>query len=154
MSVLLSFIAGVVGWFAIRFVFDPYREIADLRREAQEALIIYGNLSRDAPADERRIAADAFRRVGAALVARHVAAYPWVRRLCQAMRWDIHSAGVLLIGLGNLTQFDGYSMASISPPVANIRTCLRLPSPEKPPMIAALEANARAPASSDEPPLW
>jgi hypothetical protein len=123
----------------------------DLRREAQECLIYHGNLAKDAPAEERRAASDAFRRVGTGLVSRHIAtAYPWVRWCCARLCWDIHSAGYLLIGLGNSTQFEGYSLANLSPTVNLIRCCLKLPTPETPPMVQALVEHAGQPPS-DEP---
>src|SRR5215831_9623306 len=117
-------VLGVIGWFVTRFLFEPFKEVSDLRRETQEVLIIHGNLSKDAPPDERRSTSDAFRRVGAALVARHLAAWPWVTALFKFLGWDVHSAGEMLISIGNSTQFDGFSMASLSPPVTLIRECL------------------------------
>jgi len=124
---------------------DPVKEILEFRCEAQECLIVYGDLSKDAPTDERRMAAEAFRRVGAGLVSRYIAAYPWVRWYVR--RWDIHSAGAFLIGIANSTQFEGLSHANASPTVRLIRDCLRLPSLEQPPMIRALMESAATPRS-------
>jgi hypothetical protein len=76
MMAIMSLLLGAIGWVVVRLLFEPCREISELRREAQVMLIVYGNLSKDAPADERRAASEAFRRVGAGLVARHIAAYP------------------------------------------------------------------------------
>jgi hypothetical protein len=78
-SAIASVILGVIGWALAKLLFEPLKEIIDLRREAQECLLVYGDLSRDAPSDERHAAAQAFRRVGAGLVSRHLAAYRWVK---------------------------------------------------------------------------
>ena len=143
---------GAFGWFVTRLMFEPIREILDLRRETQECLIIHGNLAKDVPTEAyRRAASDAFRRIGAGLVSRHVAAYPWVRWWFVWRGYDIHSAGALLIGLGNSTQFEGYSLASLSPNVTLVRCCLKLPTPETPPMIGALLETAGAPGSTEGP---
>lgn len=75
---IATVLLGGLGWGIAYFLFEPLREIVDLRREAQECLIMHGNIAKDAPPDERRTAADAFRRVGAGLVSRHLTAYPWV----------------------------------------------------------------------------
>src|ERR1700730_7658125 len=138
-SALASILLGVFGWVIPKLLIEPGKEIFDLRREAQECMIVYGNLSPEAPADERRTAAEAFRRVGSGLVSRHTAAFRWVtwwyeRRL----HWDINSAGSLLIGLGNATQFEGFSCANLSSSVTRIRECLRLRTPEPPPVIRVL----------------
>jgi hypothetical protein len=146
-SAIASIVLGAIGWGCARFVFEPMKEIVDLRREAQECLIIHGNLAKDAPAEERRAASDTFRRIGAGLVSRHIAAYPWVPRCCTWLGWDIHSAGTLLISLGNSTQFEGYTLANLSPTVALIRRSLKLPTPETPPLIQALVENAGEPGS-------
>jgi hypothetical protein len=96
---------------------------------------------------DRRAASDAFRRIGAGLVSRYLAAaYPWVRWCCAFVGWDIHHAGALLISLGNSTQFEGYSLANLSPPVADIRRCLNLPAPN-PPMLQTLIERAGQPGS-------
>ena|SRR5271155_5334658 len=129
MSGIASIIFGVVGWWISKLLFEPFKEIVDLRREAQEYLIFYGNLSKDAPNDERRIASDAFRKVGAGLLARYLAAYPWVNWWCERVKWDIHSAGPLLIGIGNSTRFEGFSFVSLSQEAALVRACLRLKQP-------------------------
>jgi hypothetical protein len=146
-SALASIILGAVGWGVTRLLFEPMKEIVDLRREAQECLIIHGNLAKDASAEERRAASDAFRRIGAGLVSRHIAAYPWVRRCYTRFGYDIHSAGTLLISLGNSTQFEGYTLANLSPTVALIRRSLKLATPETPPLIQALVENAGEPGS-------
>lgn len=150
-AALASFFLGVVGWAFAKLLFEPLKEIIDLRRRVQECLIIHGNVSKDAPAEERYAAAAAYRHVGAGLASRHVAAYPWVKWVYETrLRWDIHSAGAFLINIGNATQKAGFSFANASPIVMLIRECLRLPSPEKPAMIRALEEHASQPAS-DEP---
>jgi hypothetical protein len=112
--------------------------------------IAYGDLPRDAPPDDRRNAAEAFRRIGAGLVSRYYAPYPWAIWTCGFVlrwwQWDIHSAGNLLISIGNGTQAAGFSWANSSPLVALIRQNLRLPSPEASAIERALEENAAKPA--------
>ncbi|MGA8548728.1 MAG: hypothetical protein WB678_00680 [Stellaceae bacterium] len=144
-AAIASIILGALGWGFARLVFEPMKEIVDLRREAQECLIIHGNLAKDAPAEDRRAASDTLRRIGAGFVSRHIAAHPWypcVRWCCTWLGWDIHSAGALLISLGNSTQFEGYSLANLSPTVAVIRCCLKLGTPETPPMVRTLVDHA------------
>src|SRR5271154_4363481 len=98
-SVLVIFL-GALGWWIGKFLFEPWKEIADLRRDVQECLIVYGNLDKDAPENERREAATTFCRLGAGLASRHSAAYPWVRWFCERiLRLDIYSAGSSLIGI-------------------------------------------------------
>jgi hypothetical protein len=146
-SAIASIILGVTGWIIARLLFEPVNEIVGLRRDAQEALIIHGNLTKDAPPEDRRAAADAFRRIGAGLASRYIAAYPWVRWFCvNCLRWDVYSAATMLVGLGDSTQFEGYSIANVSPIVPLIRTCLRLRTPEQPPTIRALMEHAARPA--------
>jgi hypothetical protein len=148
-SAILSILLGATGWGVTRLLFEPMKEIMDLRRETQECLIIHGNLSKDAPADERRAASDTFRRIGAGLVARHIAAWFWVRDCCSKwFRWDIHSAGLMLISLGNDIQFEGAIYSSDSPSVQLIRSGLGLATPPTPPMIQALWDHAGAPTHS------
>jgi hypothetical protein len=105
-SALASIVLGAVGWGVTRLLFEPMKEIVDLRREAQECVIVYGNLAKDAPAEERRAASDAFRRIGAGLVSRHIAGYPWVRGRCAWLGWDIHSAGTIggVSGVGSFRE--------------------------------------------------
>lgn len=59
---------------------------------------------KDAPAGDRRAAADEFRRIGAGLISRHYASYPWANctydYVLRWLEWDIHSVGNLLIGIG------------------------------------------------------
>jgi hypothetical protein len=146
-SAIASIFLGAAGWAAARLLFEPLKEIVDLRREAQECLIVFGNLAADAPAHDRRTAAEAFRRIGAGLVSRHIAAWPWVQWFCaRCLRWDIHSAGAMLVGIGNTTRDEGFSNANASAVVPLIRNCLRLPTPEQPPMIRELMAHAASPA--------
>jgi hypothetical protein len=146
-SALASIVLGAVGWGVTRLLFEPMKEIVDLRREAQECLIVHGNLGKEAPAEERQTASDAFRRIGAGLVSRHLAAaYPWVRWCCALLGGDIHSAGAMLISLGNSTQFEGFTLANLSPTVAHVRHCLKLPTPKKPPMVQTLVEHAGQPA--------
>lgn len=148
-SAIFSILLGAIGWGGGRLLFEPIKEIVDLRREVQECLIVHGNLSKDALAEERRAASDTFRRIGAGLVSRHIAAYPWVKWFCETcLRWDIHSAGAFLIGIGNRIQFEGYSFVSVSPTVPLIRKCLGLPTPGTPPMTEALTEHVSAPAST------
>lgn len=142
-AAIFSFILGIIGWCVSKLLFEPWREIANLRRQAQEYLILHGNLSKDAPRDQRNSTASAFRQIGAALVSRHEAAFPWDRWLYATVcKWDIHSAGELLIGIGNTTQFEGYSMVTVSPTVVHIRDALRLPTPTSSPVVRALRENA------------
>jgi hypothetical protein len=146
-SAMVSVILGVIGWMIAHLLFEPVNEIMTLRRDAQEALIIHGNLNKDAASEDRRAAADAFRRIGAGMASRYIAAYPWVRWFCgTCLRWDVYSAATMLLGLGDSTQFEGYSVAKDSPPVRLIRNCLRLPTPEQPPTLRALMEHAAGPA--------
>lgn len=146
-SAIASVILGALGWAGARLVFEPLKEIVDLRREVQECLIVFGNLSKDASPEDRRAAAEAFRRIGAGLVSRYVAGWPWVQWFCaRCIRWDIHSAGTMLIGIGNATRAEGFSHANASATVPLIRISLRLPTPEEPPMIRELMAHAARPA--------
>jgi HAMP domain-containing protein len=132
-SALASISLGIIGWCIARLLFEPLKEIVDLRREVQENLILRGNLAKDAPEDERRAASDAFRRLGAGLVARHLAAYCWVKSFYRmVLRWNIHRAGALLISVGNSLQFEesGLTLADdgLSTNVKLIRQELRLRS--------------------------
>jgi hypothetical protein len=145
LAAIASVFLGICGWLIAKLIFEPGKEILDLRREVQECLIVYGNLSKDAPAEERRMAAEAFRRVGAGLSSRYIAAYPWVRWCLGRFSLDIHSAGTLLVGMAHTTQFEGFSYANISPTVPIIQGCLRLPSLGQPPMIRALMENTVQP---------
>jgi len=138
---ILSVVLGICGWMIAKLLFEPAKEVLDLRRDAQESLIVYGDLSKDAPSDERRMAAEAFRHVGAGLSSRYIAAYPWVRWCFHHFLLDIHSAGILLLGLAHSTQFQGFSQANVSPTASLIRSCLRIPAVEQPPMIRALMEN-------------
>lgn len=149
-TAILTIILGGIGWGIAKLLFEPLKEIVDLRRQAQECLIAYGDLSKDAPADERRAAADAFRHIGAGLVSRHYAPYPWASwtydYALRRLGWDIHSAGNLLISIGNGTQSAGFSWANNSPLVMLIRQNLKLPAPERSPTERALAENAARPA--------
>jgi hypothetical protein len=147
-SALASIFLGAVGWGVTRLIFEPMNEIVGLRREAQECLIFHGNLGKEAPAAERRAASDEFRRIGTGLVSHHFAAYPWMRRCCAFLGWDIHGAGALLISLGNSTWFEGYSVASLSPTVADIRRCPKLPTPPIPEIFRGLFEDGGQPASN------
>lgn len=146
LAIFLSAFFGALGWIIARLVFEPLNEIINLRREAQELLIIYGDLSKDAPPPERQAAGEAFRRIGAGLVSRHVASYSWVRWCCTRLGYDIHSAGQMLIDIGKATQFGGFSSANASPIVPLIRQSLRLPAPQPSPLMTQLHAHAAAPA--------
>lgn len=131
---------GAAGWWFSKFLFEPLKEIYDLRRDIQECLIMHGDLPKDAPEDQRIAAATAFSRLGAGLVARHLAAYPWVQWVCaKIFGLDIYSAGGLLMGIGNDTRVAGFSFAGLSPTIHHIRRCLRLPAPTTPPTILALQ---------------
>lgn len=152
-TAIATVILGGIGWVVAKLLFEPLKEIIDLRRQAQECLISYGDLSKDAPTDDRRAAADAFRRIGAGLVSRHYAPYPWANWtydfVLRWWRWDIHSAGNLLISIGNGTQSVGFSWANNSPLVMLIRQNLKLPNPEPSPTERALVENATRPAPLD-----
>ena len=132
-TAIATVILGGIGWIIVKLLFEPLKEIVDLRRQAQECLIAYGDLSKDSPADDRHAAADAFRRIGAGFVSRHYAPYPWANWtydfILRWLQWDIHSAGNLLISIGNGTQSAGFSWANNSPLVALIREHLKLPNP-------------------------
>jgi len=141
-SPFLGVIGGVVGWVITKLALEPFKEIHDLRREAQECLIVYGNLSKDAPPDDRRAAVEAFRRVGAGLVSRYIASNRAVRWWCNTLQhWDVHSAGIMLLGIADDIQSKGFSFANLSPTVMLVRKCLELPTLGKPPTIHALEEN-------------
>ena len=140
---IASVLLGVFGWMFAKLLFEPTKEIVDLRREAQECLILYGDVSKDASSEERTDAAVVFRRVGAGLVSRHMAAYPWVAWGIGRLNWDIHSAGELMISLAQKTQFEGYSHASISPFWPFIRDSLKLPIPKQSPNTRALMENLK-----------
>jgi hypothetical protein len=45
-SALASIVLGAVGWGVTRLLFEPMKEIVDLRHEAQECLIVHGNLGK------------------------------------------------------------------------------------------------------------
>jgi len=149
-SAIASIVLGVCGWGIAKLLFEPLKEIIDLRREAQECLIVYGDLHKDAPADERGQAAGTFRRIGAGPVSHHYAAYPWVTwAYALGLRWDIHSAGEMLIRIGKGIQSIGYSWPNNSADVSLIRQCLRLPYPEQSSMDRELMAHAAKPAPLD-----
>jgi hypothetical protein len=149
-SAIASVVLGVCGWGLAKLLFEPLKEIIDLRREAQECLIVYGDLHKDAPADERRHGAETFCRIGAGLVSHHYAAYPWVTwDYTSGLRWDIHSVGEMLIRIGKGIQFTGYSWPNNSADVLLIRKSLRLPYPELSPLDRELMAHAGKPAPLD-----
>lgn len=150
LSTVATIFFGAVGWLVTWFFFEPIKAIVDLRREAQECLIFHGNLAKNAPADERRAASDAFRHIGVRFVSRHIAAYPWVRWCCTWLGWDIHTAGTLLIGLGNSTQFEDYSVAQFSPNIAHLRRCLKLGAPDPPQVLQSLVEHTGKSGSEDQ----
>ena len=131
-SALASILLGVLGWVIPKLLIEPGKEIFDLRREAQECLIVYGDLSKDAPDDEGRAAGEAFRRVGSGLVSRHTAALPWIKLGCKLLHWDINSAGALLIDLANYTKSDPSSRSRLESHVRHIRRYLKLDPPQEP----------------------
>ncbi len=132
-NVIISVVSGVCGWMIAKLFLEPVKEIHDFRREAQECLLVYGDLSKDAPTDERRMAAEAFRRVGAGLVSRHTAAQRWVIWWCKHYQgWDINSAGALLIDLANYTKSDPSSPVRLESHVGHIRRYLKLDPPQEP----------------------
>jgi hypothetical protein len=145
-SVVGTVILGALGWAIAKLIFEPFKEIMDLRRQAQECLILHGYLAADAPPNERLECASEFRKIGAGLVSRHIAAYPWVRWCVHYLGWDIHSAGAMLIGISDSTRTEAFSNANLSATVALIRESLRLPPPEQAPMIRELLAHAARPA--------
>lgn len=139
---------GAGGWWISKFLFEPVKEIYDLRRDVQECLILHGGLSKDAPEDHRVAAGTTFSRLGAGLIARDLAAYSWVRWFClKVIGLDIYSAGGLLIGIGNDTRLTGFSFANLSSTVPVIRQCLHLPAPKTPPMICALQKHTAQPGT-------
>jgi hypothetical protein len=145
-SAVASFLLGVIGWVITKRFWEPFKEIIDLRREVQECLIMYGNLAKDTPLDDRRAAAEAFRSIGAGLISRHIASNRAVTWWCNTRQhWDIYSAGIMLLGIADNTQSNGFSFANASPTVSLIQQCLQLPTPGKPPMIMALEESASRP---------
>jgi hypothetical protein len=123
----------------------------ELRREAQKILIVHGNIGKDTPIKECQDTGDAFCRVGAALVSRHVAEYPWLRILYEKwLGWDIHSAGEFILGLGNEIKYADSYVSSVSPTVVLIRDALRLPPIRRSSVRAALEENAAMPGPLNE----
>ena len=91
-AAIASIILGALGWGFARLVFEPMKEIVDLRREAQECLIIHGNLAKDAPAEDRRAASDTLR--------------PHRRRLrlpahCRSSLVSLRAVVLYLVGLGH-----------------------------------------------------
>lgn len=148
LSVIATLFFGAIGWGVTRLLFEPMTAIVDLRREAMECLLVYGDLPSDAPADQRRQAAETFRRIGAGLVSRHYAAYSWVKWFYThpRMAWDIHSAGESLIHIGNGIQFSGISWPNNLAEVPILRQCLRLPDPEPSPLDRAMMEHAASPA--------
>lgn len=149
-SAIASVVLGLCGWGIAKLLFEPLKEIIDLRRKAQECLIVYGDLHKDASPDERREAAETFCRIGAGFVSHHYAAYPWVTwTYTSGLRWDIHSAGEMLIRIGKGIQSIGYSWPNNSTDASLIRQCLRLPYPEPSPLDRELTAHAAKPAPLD-----
>lgn len=135
-SALAGFILGVLGWLAARLLFDPCKEIIDLRRKVQEYLIVYGNIGKDSTQEWRKEAANAFRTTGAALVAWHVASYPWLKWIYKdRLKWDIHSGGEFLISLGNSIEFEDAYVSSGFPTAYWIRQSLKL-QPVQPSAVA------------------
>lgn len=148
-ATIFSFALGFGGWLFAKFIFEPYKEVYDLRREAAEALIIHGDLVPNAASEERHEAARAFQRIGAGLVARHFARHfaqslpDWVY-IWPSLGWDIHSAGQFLLGLAQATEKGGFSNANISPPVMTIRSALKLPTPTRSSIEEAMIQNMTA----------
>ena len=60
-TTIITIVLGVIGWGIAHLPFEPIKAIVDLRCQAQECLIVYGDLSKDAADDERRQAAETFR---------------------------------------------------------------------------------------------
>jgi hypothetical protein len=128
-------------------VFDTIKQIRDCRRAASRCLTIYGGLRVDAPSELRRSAGEEFRRVGGDLASLHSTSGPLAKWWCESWkRWDIHSAGDMLISVGNGTQFGGFTFANASPTAMLIRECLRLPAQTRSPIERELLAHASAPA--------
>lgn len=158
-ATIISFLLGFGGWLFAKFIFEPYKEVYDLRREAAEALIIHGDLAPNALVEERVAAAGAFRRLGAGLVARHFARHfaqyhlpDWLY-IWPVLGWDIHSAGRLLLGLAQVTEKTGFSNANISPNVMMIRGALKLPAPTPSSIEEALIQHMRASPEADAAPF-
>jgi hypothetical protein len=150
---LLSFLEWVKWpidkslWVTDKLLLGPSKEICELRRSALECLTLYGALSKDASPEQRRIAGEEFRRIGAGLLSRHVTAGRLVRWWYESRKgWDIHSAGEMLISIGNGTEFGGFSFAAASPLTMLIRECLRFPAPEPSPIMRELMAHVSQPA--------
>jgi hypothetical protein len=62
------------------------------------------------------------------------------------LRWDIHSAGELLICIGANIQFAGFSQPGIAPETQLVRTFLDLPSPCPSPLNRIFLEHATKPA--------
>ena len=151
-ATIATIVLGAAGWVIARFLFEPYKEIRDLRVKAQEALIIFGNIGPSTPMDERLAAYEAFRRIGAGLVAREAAAPRRVGLFRQ--RWDIRGAGEGLISLGNEIGIGSRGIAQLHSMASEIRDYLDLPTPKpSPSMQRALlkEGNDTPPAPRVEP---
>ena len=145
-SALSSIVLGIIGWWISKLVFEPVKELVDLRRETQEALFLFGNLEKDAPIEEREEAAATFRRIGAGFASRHLAAYPWVTWCCKKiLKWDIYSAGSALMGMGHLVRFEGFSNPNLAPTMPRLRSDLRLPPPAYPKSFLDARAQMGAP---------
>jgi hypothetical protein len=113
-----------------------------------ECMIVYGDLPPDVPTEQRKLAGEAFRRIGAGLVSRHYSAYSWVRWFYTRapIAWDIHSSGERLIRIGNGIQFSQISSPNNLADVTLIRRSLRLPDPEPSPVDREVMALTAQPA--------
>jgi hypothetical protein len=147
-AALASIAFGAIGWGIANLLVEPMKAIVDLRREVMECMIVYGDLPPEAPAEQRKLAGETFRRIGAGLVSRHYSAYSWVRWFYtrSSIAWDIHSAGERLIRIGNGIQFSQLSRPNNLAEMPLIRQSLGLPDPEPSPLDRELMAHAARPA--------
>lgn len=149
LAAFLSLVSGAVaGWFAA-LVVQPVQQINELRRQTQEAILIYGRLHADAPPAERQAAAEMFTRIGSGLVSHYFTQAPWTP---WAMRWfswrtlDIHSAGEILWSFGHDIRFKGMSNPAIHPGWSFVQRALALPPVTASPVVHALLEAAGQPA--------
>ena len=127
---IVSLLLGATGWFGAKLLADPLLAIYALRMEVQETLVLDGNLEAEAASEDRSIAAARFRKVGSALVANHLAAWPWVQWFYRRiLGWDPYSAGEICMGYGKLIGEGQFSKPNLHPLTSQLRSRLKLPRP-------------------------
>jgi hypothetical protein len=153
LSALLSIISGALAGGFAALVVLPVQQISDLRRQAQEAMILYGRLQNDASPAERQAAADMFRRIGAGFVSHYLARFRWTLLALRCLTWrklDIHSAGELLLNFYRLTHYGNLINLELHPDWEKLRKSLALPPLTVSPVVQAnLEAFRQMPGRQD-----